>query len=175
MTSSGGMLPRLTLGPNCLMNHACAAFVGASKIEVVDVDLVRDLVDQAGAHLAGRAEDAGGAALARLGDHLPGAGVELLLDPLDPLVRREDDLGVLRADLGEDGEVAREVGDQLELALARDVDRAVGDLDVREPELAEPALVLVELALRVDDLEERAADDDGLLAQDLELALRGSA
>ena len=40
-------------------------------------------------------------------------------------------VGVLRADLGEHGEVAREVGDQLELSLARDVDRAVGDLDVR--------------------------------------------
>ena len=82
-----------------------------------------------------------------------------------------DDVRVLRADLGEDGEVAREVGDQLELALARDVDRAVGDLDVREAELGQPALVLVELVLRVDDLEERAADHDGLLAQDVELAL----
>ena len=74
-----------------------------------------------------------------LGDHLPGAGLELFLDPLDPLVRRVDDVGVLRADLGEDGEVAREVGDQLELALARDVERAVGDLDVREAMLDEPA------------------------------------
>ena len=66
---------------------------------------------------------------------LPGAGGELLLDPLHPLVRGEDDLGVLRADLGEDGEVAGEVGDQLELPLARDVDRAVGDLDVVDAEL----------------------------------------
>ena len=32
ITSSGGMLPRLTDGPNCLMNHAWAAFVGASKM-----------------------------------------------------------------------------------------------------------------------------------------------
>ena len=83
---------------------------------------------------------------------------------------RELDGRVLRADLGEDGEVAREVGDQLELALARDLDRSVGDLDVREPELVEPGLVLVEPVADVDDLEERAADDDRLLAQDVELA-----
>ena len=141
------MLPRLTVGPKCLTNHAWLAFVGASKIRSSIGDLLRDLVDQLGAHLAARAEDAGGAALARLGDHLPGAGVELFLEPLDPLVGRELDVRVLRADLGEDGEVAGEVGDQLELALARDVDRAVRDLDVREAELVEPGLVLVDLVL----------------------------
>ena len=108
ITSSGGMLPRLTFGPKCFTNHACERLRRRLEDQVADVDRVDDLVDQPGAHLAGRAVDAGGAALAALGDHLPGAGVELLLDPLDPLVRREDDLGVLRADLGEDGEVARE-------------------------------------------------------------------
>src|SRR5438552_5068678 len=71
--------------------------------EVVEVDLVGDLVDQAGAHVAVLAEDPGGPALAGLGDHLPRAGLLLFLDPLDPLVRREHDLRVLRADLGEDG------------------------------------------------------------------------
>src|SRR5579884_4358682 len=128
--------------------------------DVVEIDRVRDLVDEAGAHLAGGTEDAGGAALARLGDHLPGAGVALLLDPLHPLVRRVDDLGVLRADLGEDGEVAGEVGDQLELALARDRDGAVGDLDVREAVLEQPALELVELVPGVHRLEQGAATDD---------------
>ena len=166
------MLPRLTVGPKCLTNQAWLAFVGASQSEVVEVDVAGDLVDQAGAHLARGAEDAGGAALARLGDHLPGAGVELLLDPLDPLVGRELDGAVLRADLGEDGEVAGEVGDQLELALARDLDRAVRDLDVREAELVEPRLVLVELALDVDDLEEGAADHDRLALQHVELRSR---
>src|SRR5262249_8294978 len=83
--------------------------------EVGERDLVGDLVDEAGAHVAVLAEDARGAALARLGDDLPGAGVLLLLDPLDPLVRRVDDVGVLGADLGENGEVAGEVLDQLEL------------------------------------------------------------
>src|ERR1051325_8766978 len=83
--------------------------------QVVDVDLVRDLVHEAGAHLAVRAVDPGGAALAALGDHLPGPGRELLLDPLDPLVWRVDHGLILRANLGEDGEVARELADQLEL------------------------------------------------------------
>src|SRR6059058_3813194 len=45
--------------------------------EVVEVDLVRDLVDQAGAHVAVLAEDPGRPALARLRDHLPGAGLLL--------------------------------------------------------------------------------------------------
>src|SRR5437667_7225107 len=31
ITSSGGMLPRLTLGPNSFTNQACDSFVGASK------------------------------------------------------------------------------------------------------------------------------------------------
>src|SRR3954454_19931078 len=124
--------------------------------QLADLDLVDDLVDEARAHLAGRAVDPGGAALAALGDHLPGAGLELFLDPLDPLVRRVDRLLVLRADFGEDGEVTGEVGDQLDLALAWDLERAVGDLDVREPLVGQPRLELVELAARVDRLEERA-------------------
>src|SRR5579859_2849268 len=52
--------------------------------EVVEVDRVRDLVDEPGAHIAGRPEDAGGTALARLGDDLPRTGRELLGDPLHP-------------------------------------------------------------------------------------------
>src|SRR5918911_509311 len=102
--------------------------------QVVDGDLMRDLVHEAGAHVAIRPVDPGAAALAPLRDHLPGARLELLLDPGHPLVGRVDDVRVLRADLGEDGEVAREVGDQLELALARQVDDAIRDLDVAEPQ-----------------------------------------
>ena len=62
----------------------------------------------------------------------------------------------------------REVGDQLELALARDLERSVRDLDVREALLVEPAPELVELAARVDDLEERAAADDRRLERPVE-------
>src|SRR5581483_557722 len=73
--------------------------------EVVEVDRMLDLGDQAGPHVAVGAEDAGRSALARLGDHLPGPCVLLLADPFDPLVGREHDLGVLGADFREDGEV----------------------------------------------------------------------
>src|SRR5512132_4056081 len=58
--------------------------------KVGDLDLVDDLVDEAGAHLSGRAIDPGCAAFPAFGDHLPGAGGELFLDPLDPLVGRVD-------------------------------------------------------------------------------------
>src|SRR5947207_1329905 len=71
------------------------------------IDVVDDLVDEAGAHLAGRPVDAGGSALAAFRDHLPLARVQLFLDPLDTLVRRIGDLLVLRADLGDDCEIAR--------------------------------------------------------------------
>src|SRR4051812_13050538 len=139
--------------------------------DVVEVELVRDLVDPARAHVAALAEDPGRAALPRLRDHLPGTRLLLLAQPLHPLVGREDDVRVLRPDLGQDREVAREVLDQLELALPRDLDRAVRDLHVVDAEGREPALVLVELVLDVDGLEERAADDDGLALQHVELPL----
>src|SRR4051794_26467508 len=42
--------------------------------QVVQRDLVRDLLEQARAHVARLAEDPGGAALAALGDDLPGTG-----------------------------------------------------------------------------------------------------
>src|SRR5204863_9189093 len=71
-------------------------------------------------------------------------------------------------------EFGREVCDQLELVLPRNLDGTVGDLDVLQPEAVEPALVVVEPAFRVDDLEVRPADHDGLLAQHLELALQVS-
>src|SRR5438094_7083886 len=63
--------------------------------QLVEVDLVDDLVDQPRSHLTGGPEDACGAALAPLGDHLPCPRRELALDPLDPLLRRVDHLGVL--------------------------------------------------------------------------------
>src|SRR4051794_34662620 len=53
--------------------------------QVLNRDLVRDLLQQAGAHVAVLAEDSRGPALARLGDHLDCTGLELLLDPRDPL------------------------------------------------------------------------------------------
>ena len=85
MTSSGGMLPRFTSGPKCLTNHAWDAFVGASKMRSSSVDR-RGRSRRSGRCASRRV---GGRCPAvppsrRLGDHLPGAGVELLLDPLRP-------------------------------------------------------------------------------------------
>src|SRR6059058_3779560 len=137
--------------------------------DVLERDGVRDLADELREHVTGLAEDSGRPALARLGDHLPGAGVELLAQPLRPFVGRELDVGILRTDHGEDGEVAGELLDQLELALAREIDDAVGDLDVREAETLHPALVALDRVLDEDDLEKRAADNDRLSAQDGEL------
>src|SRR2546429_3174276 len=128
----GRDVPEVHIRPELLDEPGLRGLRGRLEDELRDVDLVRDLVYQPSPHLAIRPVDPGGAALAALGDHLPGSGFELLLDPLDPLVGRVDDLLVLRADLREHGEVTRELVDQLELALARDVESAVRDLDVRE-------------------------------------------
>src|SRR4051812_24625687 len=148
------------VGPEMPDEPGLALLGGRLPDQGVERNRVLDLVDEPGAQLAARPIDAGRAPLAALGDDAPRARVELLLHPLDPEVRRDVHLGVLRADLREHGEVAREVGDELELALARDLDRAVGDLDVRESVLGQPALELLELVACVDRLEERPAAHD---------------
>ena len=84
MTSSGGMLPRLTSGPKCFTNHAWEAFVGASKMRSLEARSSARSRRRGRCASRRRPVDAGGAALAALGDHLPGAGVELLADPLRP-------------------------------------------------------------------------------------------
>src|SRR5918997_4344743 len=150
-------VPEVDGRPELLHEPGLRRLRGGLEDQVVGPDVVDDLVYEPGPHLAGRAEDPGRPALASLRDHLPGAGVELLLDPLDPEVGREVHLRVLRADLGEDGEVAGEVGDELEFLLPRHLHGAVRDLDVRQPELAEPAFVLLDLPTCPDRLEERPA------------------
>src|SRR5438094_26770 len=135
----GRDVPEVHVRPELLDEPGLRGLRGRLEDELRDVDLVRDLVYQPSPHLAVRPVDPGGAALAAFGDHLPGTRFELFLDPLDPLVGRVDDLLVLRADLGENGEVTCELVDQLELALARDVERAVRDLDVREALVGQPA------------------------------------
>src|SRR6059058_1461238 len=161
----GRDVPEVHIRPELLDEPGLRGLRRRLEDKVLDGHLVNDLVDETGPHLAVRTVDPRGPALPALGDHLPGARLELLLDPFDPLVRGVDDLLVLRADLGEDGEVAPELLDQLELALTRDVEGAVRDLDVREALLDQPAPELLQLAARVDRLEERpAADDRGLEA-----------
>ena len=176
ITSSGGMLPRLTDGPNCLMNQACAAFDGASKttfstptaLAISPISSVRMPPDES------KMPAVPPSRASVITFHAPASSSSrshCVHSSARVLDRR-----VLRADLGEDGEVAREVGDQLELALARDVDRAVGDLDVRDAELAAATACTRRAAsLHVDDLEERAADHDGLVASARRACARGSA
>src|SRR5262249_13103368 len=122
-----------------------------------------DLVHEPGSELTTRPVDPGGTSLAALGDDPPGARVELLLHPLHPEIGSDVHVGVLRPYLRENREIACEVGDELELPLAGDLDRAVGDLDVREAVLRQPSLELLDLVACVDGLEERATADDGRL------------
>ena len=144
--------------------------------DVLEPDRVRDLADQLGAHAAGRVEDAGGAALARLGDR--------------PSRRRRraprwshcvHSSAVYSTDESFEPTSERTVKSRAKSAISssfrsRGMSTVPSEISTCvRPRLAEPALVLVELARRVDDLEEGAADDDRLLAEHLELALRGSA
>src|SRR6266540_2032796 len=161
-------VPEVHVRPELLYEPGLRVLRRRLEDQVADLDLVDDLVDEAGAHLAGRPVDPGRSTLAALRDHLPGAGVELLLDPLDPEVRGVVHVRVLGADLGQHGEVAREVDDQLELRLAGDLEGAVGDLDVREALLDEPALELVDFVARVHGLEERSPTDDGRVERAVE-------
>src|SRR5437868_11022197 len=67
----GRDVAEVDLGPEVLDEPRLGRLRRRLPDEVVEIDRVRDLVDEPGAHLARRAEDAGGSALARLGDHLP--------------------------------------------------------------------------------------------------------
>src|SRR4029078_729645 len=79
--------------------------------QAMEVDLVEDLVDQPGAGLAVAPVETGVARRASLADDLGGNGVARLLDLLEPEVRRKDRVRILLADLGEDGEVLRQLAD----------------------------------------------------------------
>src|SRR4051794_39851417 len=126
--------------------------------QAIDVDLVRDLVDEAGADLAVGAVHAGRPVGPALADDLGRAGLERLADELDPAVGRHERARVLLADLGVHGAVAGKGPYQVELLLARHRHDAARDLDVLDPELVEPAPQPVDLALQPRELCERAAE-----------------
>src|SRR6476646_7791858 len=121
-------VPEVHLGPEVADEPRLRGLRRRLPDEVVERDRVLDLVDEARPQLAGRAVDAGGPALAALGDDLPGSRLEFLADPLDPQVRGDVFFVLCRGDLREHGEVAREVGDELQLLVARDLERTVRDL-----------------------------------------------
>src|SRR5712691_6520428 len=123
-------VPEIDGGPELLDEPRLRGLGRRLEDDVLGRHRICDLAEELGAHVAGLAEDPCGAAFACLRDHLPGARVELLAQPPRPFIGGELDVGVLRPDLGENDEVARELLDQLQLALARQLDDAVRDLDV---------------------------------------------
>src|SRR5437868_11723361 len=81
-------VPEVHVRPELLDEPGLRGLRGCLENELRDIDLVRDLVDQPGPHLAVRPVDPRGAALAAPGDQLPGSGLELFLSPFDPLLWR---------------------------------------------------------------------------------------
>src|SRR5512133_2006568 len=75
----GRDVPEIDVRAELLHEPGLRLFRRRLEKEVGDLDLVDDLVDEAGTHLSGWAIDPGCAAFAALGDHLPGAGRELFL------------------------------------------------------------------------------------------------
>src|SRR5205814_4706234 len=123
---------------------------GGLEDEVVEHTYrLHDLLDQPDAQLAGGTADAARASFARLGDHLDGAGGEILEDVLHPLSRIHilGLVAVLESDFAEDAEVVREIADMARLLVVGHGQRAVGDLDVAAVPALQEFVVAVELPL----------------------------
>src|SRR5215211_8619948 len=71
-------VPEVDLGAELLDEPGLRTLGGRLEDDVGGIDGVGDLRDQLGPHAAARVEDPGRSAFARLRDHLPRAGVELL-------------------------------------------------------------------------------------------------
>ena len=94
--------------------HEVALELGRGRLEeqLLGCDVAgQDLLDEAEAELAVGPADAGAAALAGLQRHQERAGLEVLVDALDPAVRRQTlrALRVLEADLGHHVELGRQL------------------------------------------------------------------
>ena len=115
--------------------------------------------------------------LAALGDDLPGAGLELALDRVDPLVRRDDHGLVLAADLAEHPELLAEACARWRACRSSSMAMVPSETSMHSmPHSSTSAQVLVELALAQAHLEERAAEAHGdaaaLVERDLLLEVR---
>src|ERR1700722_16197743 len=103
---AGGDVAEVAPGAEVLQQPHLLSLQRRVEDQLLRIDRVDDLLDQAGTGFAVGAVDAGGARLARLGDHLPGTGVQVAFDLLHPDVGGHDEVDVLATYLGEDGELA---------------------------------------------------------------------
>ena len=177
ITSSVPMLPRFTLAPTRRSSHACCERCGASKITVSWPDRARGSRPRARRAPRPPASNRPTVPLSR-----PSA-----ITSAAPAARSREHLGApvaghgldaaLAAHLGDHRELAGELGDQLRLARARQRQRAVGDLDVVDPQLAQPLDVALHAPLVDGDLQQRPAraDGDAGVAADRDLVGHGAA
>ncbi len=148
---------------------------GRFEDEVGGVDVVEDGAQHVLADVAVGAGDPAATALARLGDHLGGASVEVFVDGGDPVAGGEARRarGVLEADLREHRELAGETVDARCLHVLVERDGSVRHLDVRGAAAAHQLGELVHATGPQVALEERATEEVGNagLAQHRDLAV----
>src|SRR5438093_1456592 len=90
-------VPEVHLGAEVLDEPGLRALRRRLPDQVVEADRVLDLIDEPGAELSGRPVAPGCAALAALGDDLPGARGDLVAHPPPPELRGAVRVRVLRA------------------------------------------------------------------------------
>ena len=169
MTSVGAMLPRLTWVPKRRISVTCRSLFGASnssRFSSMPDSAIRSI--RSSSKVAVRPADAALAALAGLGDHLGGAGGDVLVEVVDPVLgfHRLRPGRLLVADLAEHGVVGRGAPDVFGLLAVGQIDRAVRDLDVATVEPVDESAPVVESALRDELLEQCATEvivDAGVL------------
>ena len=128
--SCGRMLPRLDVGAEVAHEPGLLRAARGLEDQPLDPGLGDQRVDQLVADRAVRPVQPGVAGDAAFADDRVRAGVERLGGLAHPQLRRRREPPVLAADLDEDREVLAERLDQPPLVVDRQVQRALGDLDV---------------------------------------------
>ena len=177
ITSSAPMLPRLTFGPTRRSSHACWERCGASKITVSLADRGEDRVHELAVDGAAGVEEPDRPALAPLGDDQRRARREVAKASRRTSRSATASSPLLLPTSAITVNSRGQLRDQLRLARARQRQRAVGDLDVIDPQLAQPLDVALEAALVDGDLQQRPAraDRDAGVAADRDLVGHGAA